>query len=390
MRFLLFSLLIVLVACTPSEKEAEKPPLVMKPAPYTALPGWGTDRYAEILPAFKKSCGRIMKKDPAARFGPLEQAGTYGDWQGPCAHFLALEEPDSVTVQKFFEAHFQPYEVRAGDEAEGLFTGYYEASLKGARTKSAAAPYPLHIRPEDLVMVQLGEFRESLKGQRIAGRVVGGNLKPYETRAEIVRGDWPYNGNEHVLVWVSNPVDAFFVQIQGSGRVDLEDGGVMRIGYAGQNGHPYYAIGRELIKRGYLTKDAVSMQSIRDWLEAHPAEGQEIMDTNKSYVFFRELDTDGPVGGEGLALTPMRSLAVDRSLLSYGLPLWVDIDHPREGDADIRRLMIAQDTGGAIRGPVRGDVFWGAGKRAEDMAGVMKSKGRYWALLPRGIASNTE
>lgn len=386
MRFLFLSLILFITSCSPSEKMEEKQPLHLIPASYVDLPGWGEDRYAEIFPAFQKSCLRIMKKDPAAAFGPLDAAGTYGDWQVICSHFLSMQNPDSFTVLKFFERHFRPYEVRAGSDPEGLFTGYYEASLKGSRRKTAAAPYPLHIRPDDLVMVQLGDFREELKGQRIAGRVVGGNLKPYETRKEIVQGNWPHNGNDHVLVWVSNPVDAFFVQIQGSGRVDLDDGSVMRIGYAGQNGHPYYAIGRELIKRGYLTKEEVSMQSIRSWLEAHPAEGQEIMDTNKSYVFFRELDDGGPIGGEGIALTPMRSLAVDRSLISYGLPLWVDIAPPKAGTPPLKRMMIAQDTGGAIRGPVRGDVFWGAGDYAENMAGVMKSSGRYWALLPRSVA----
>lgn len=387
MRFFYLCLIAMfsLSACTPAEKpqEEEAPPLVATPVSYSELHGWGQDQYAEIVPAFQKSCARIMRQDPASKFGPLAEAGTYGDWQVPCVQFLAMNNADSQSVRGFFERYFQPYQISAGNEPQGLFTGYYEASLKGSRTKSAATPYPLHIRPDDLVMVQLGDFREELKGQRIAGRVVGGNLKPYETRAQIVQGQWPHNDEGHVLVWVSNPVDAFFVQIQGSGRVDLDDGSVMRIGYAGQNGHPYYAIGRELIARGYLTKDEVSMQSIRDWLEAHPQEGHEIMDTNKSYVFFRELTDEGPIGGEGLALTPMRSLAVDRSLLPYGLPLWVNISAPKEGTPSINRMMIAQDTGGAIRGPVRGDVFWGAGDYAENMAGVMKSQGRYWALLPK-------
>ncbi|MEM7651032.1 MAG: MltA domain-containing protein, partial [Pseudomonadota bacterium] len=172
-------------------------------------------------------------------------------------------------------------------------------------------------------------------------------------------------------------------QIQGSGVVQLDDGGVMRIGYAGQNGHVYYAIGRELIKRGDIEKEDVSLQSIRSWLEANPDQADEIMNTNESYVFFQELKGEGPLGGSGVALTPGRSLAVDRSLLAYGLPLWADIEAPIDGAPHIQRLMVAQDTGGAIRGPVRGDVFWGYGERAETLAGPMKSQGRYWALLPK-------
>ena len=230
-------------------------------------------------------------------------------------------------------------------------------------------------------MVQLGEFRDDLKGRRIAGRVIDGKLKPYESREQIVAGNWPHN--QEVLVWVDDPVDAFFVQIQGSGVVQLNDGNVMRIGYAGQNGHVYYAIGRELIERGELTKEEVSLQTIRAWLEKNPAQADEIMNTNASYVFFRELDGEGPLGGEGVALTAGRSLAIDRSLISYGVPVWTDIEPPSASVGKIQRLMVAQDTGGAIRGAVRGDVFWGFGERAEAIAGPMKSRGQYWILLPR-------
>ena len=230
-------------------------------------------------------------------------------------------------------------------------------------------------------MVQLGEFREDLKGRRIAGRVQNGKLKPYESRADIVKGDWPHN--DTVLLWVDNAVDAFFVQIQGSGVVKLPDGSTTRIGYAGQNGHPYSAIGRELIKRVHLNKENVSMQSIRTFLEQNPTQADKIMNTNHSYVFFQEVkDKKGPLGGEGVELTAGRSLAIDRSLISYGMPIWVNLEAPIKGEIPIQRLMITQDTGGAIRGPVRGDVLWGYGSHAEEMAGQMKSRGEYWILLP--------
>lgn len=394
MRIYIFLALLFLAACGEEPVQAPEdtadtqtpPPMVLKAVEYSALPGWGADLYADILPAFQKSCQRISRNDPEKPFGVLEQAGSFGRWQELCVELNDLAGlRENGSIQSFFEQNFIPYQILQGENPTGLFTGYYEASLKGSRTPTDKYNIPLHKRPDDLVMVDLGQFREHLKGERIAGRVEDGNLRPYETRDQIVTGQWPHNAAESVLVWVDNAVDAFFLQIQGSGRILLEDGGFMRVGYAGQNGHPYYAIGRELITRGYLTKENVSMQTIRQWLEAHPDQADEIMNTNKSYVFFTELTGDGPLGGENIALTPMRSLAIDRSLLPYGLPVWVDIEPPMEGAPALQRLMMAQDTGGAIRGAVRGDVFWGYGPEAELIAGNMKSEGRYWVLLPKPL-----
>lgn len=382
MRFLLIFAVLILGACSTQEEGPGE--LTLNQASYPHLKNWQNDSFDHWANAFRRSCERIIKRSPGEPFGSMGEAGTYGDWQRICKDFLALKNPDAQSIRQFLEKNFTPYEIRDGAKAEGLFTGYYEASLRGSRTRYGPYQTPLHARPGDLVMVNLGEFRDDLKGRRIAGRVVDGQLKPYENRENIVNGAWPHH--DKVLVWVDDPVDAFFVQIQGSGVVEMDDGSVMRIGYAGQNGHPYYAVGRELIKRGVMDKDDVSMQSIRGWLEAHPQEAEALMNTNESYVFFQELTGDGPIGGEGLALTPMRSLAIDRSLLPYGLPLWVDIESPVQGYPDLQRLMIAQDTGGAIRGPVRGDVFWGYGESAENYAGVMKAKGRYWALLPRQVS----
>jgi membrane-bound lytic murein transglycosylase A len=360
--------------------------LVVEAAGYDDLPGWGGDDLRSFVQAFAKSCGRILKSvqfgNGAQAMGPLAQAGTRQDWAQPCEAFMALGADASTAVLKdYFEEYFQPYHIRNRGAAEGLFTGYYEASLRGSKVRGGPYQTPLYARADDLVMVQLGEFRDDLKGRRIAGRVVDGKLVPYEDRAEIVAGDWPHN--DKVLVWVDDAVDAFFVQIQGSGIVEMADGSEMRIGYAGQNGHPYYAIGRELIKRGALTKENVSLQSIRAWLLANPAQAEEIMSTNASYVFFKALEGEGPLGGEGVALTAGRSLAVDRSLMAYGLPFWTDIALDAAPNGRLQRLMVAQDTGGAIRGPVRGDVFWGHGARAEELAGPMKARGQYWALLPR-------
>jgi len=396
MRFLLFSALSVLFlsSCEESAQapvapiEEPKPPeLRLIQSSYNDLPGWGSDDYTEIVTPMVRSCERILKRSGEERFGPLEQAGTYAAWQAGCRDFAKVATGTSADIKAFIERTFTPYQILADDNPGGLFTGYYEATLKGSTTKSEQYAHPLYKRPDDLVMVDLGQFRDHLKGERIAGRVIGGNLKPYESREEIVAGNWPHN--DQVLVWVDSAVDAFFLQIQGSGRIMMDDGTMMRVGYAGQNGHPYYAVGRELIKMGALTKETVSMQSIEQWLEDNPEQADEIMNTNQSYVFFQELDGEGPLGGENVALTPRRSLAIDRSLLPYGLPLWVDIAPPMDGEQSLQRLMIAQDTGGAIRGPVRGDVFWGYGELAETIAGHMKSSGRYWALLPKSLKTDS-
>lgn len=389
MRFLLLlSLAVFVSSCdmvTPPPTLKDTPEsaasLRLTPTTFANLPAWGNDDFQGFAQAFSRSCNRIMKRGSDQKFGVLAEAGTYGDWQNICHNFQSVDHNNTTAMRRFFEQSFRPHLVNAGHNPDGLFTGYYEASLKGSRTKTARYNIPLHTRPADLVMVQLGDFREALKGERIAGRVQNGRLKPYESREKIVAGQWPHD--DKVLVWVDSAVDAFFVQIQGSGIVQLDDGSTMRIGYAGQNGHPYYAIGRELIKRGALTKQNVSMQSIRAWLEANPHRADEIMNTNRSYVFFTEIKGAGPVGAEGIPLTAQRSLAVDRTLISYGLPLWVDIAPPTPQHATLQRMMVAQDTGGAIRGAVRGDVFWGYGDAAEYVAGKMKSQGRYWVMLPR-------
>jgi membrane-bound lytic murein transglycosylase A len=232
-------------------------------------------------------------------------------------------------------------------------------------------------------MVELGDFRPELKGQRIAGKVIEGKLKPFASRADIDNGSLAGRGLE--LAWVDDADAAFFLHIQGSGRVALENGTTLRVGYDGQNGHVYQAIGRTLIQRGELTPENTSMQTIKQWLVAHPQQAASLRQENPSYIFFREIVGDGPIGAQNVALTPQRSLAVDPNFIPYGAPIWLSATHPTQPNTAIRRLLIAQDTGGAIRGAVRGDYFWGAGPEAEELAGVMKSRGAYWLLLPKNI-----
>ncbi|MEM8832982.1 MAG: murein transglycosylase A [Pseudomonadota bacterium] len=381
-----FLLVLLLVGCTTvqtvTKEDAEAPKeLNVVSSNFSNLPGWQQENFYDFAKAYQKSCDVLLKRDSQSAIGKNDLFGKNQEWQIVCRKFADLNPTDSRAIKAFFEQNFVPYQGLSGDQPDGLFTGYYEASLRGSRTRQGPYQTPLRARPDDLVMVQLGDFRDDLKGRRIAGRVMNGKLKPYETHGEIINGQLPSN-QDKALVWVDSAVDAFFLQIQGSGVVQLDDGSLKRVGYAGQNGHPYYAIGRELIARGQLTKENVSMQSIRAWLEANPSQAQEIMTTNKSYVFFEENTLDGPRGGSGLTLTPMRSLAIDHSLIPYHIPVWLSAE--TEGQI-LNRLMVTQDTGGAIRGPVRGDFFWGYGPQAEKMAGTMKSTGQYWFLLPKSL-----
>ncbi len=398
-RRALFALALVLVALASAtfwkllRLDGWRPPgggsgeerLVLEPASFDDLPGWKEDDLSQALPALLRSCRRLTGLPPERTLGI---AGTAGDWKPVCEAAQGAK-PDAARA--FFESHFQPFAARSagnpGANSEGLFTGYYEPSLDGSRTRGGAYQTPLYLRPPDLVMVDLGAFRDELKGQRIAGRVEEGTLVPYPDRKGIDSG--ALAGRDLELVWVDDPIDAFFLQIQGSGRIRLEGGDELRVGYAAQNGHPYFAIGRELIDRGELTKATVSMQSIRRWLEEHPDEAAGVMARNASYVFFQELEGEGPLGAEGVALTPGRSLAVDLKHWPLGVPVWLDAEapspHPGKPDRPLRRLVVAQDTGGAIRGVVRGDVFWGNGEDAAEIAGRMKHSGRMWVLLPRSI-----
>ena len=364
----------------PTPKHAENATEVtLVPVGFAELPGWNEDEAESALIAFRKSCDILMKRNPETPVAPKEIAGVVANWAGACAMI-----PDDVTAaHAFFEAAFTPYRLETPLGREGLFTGYYEAELRGAREKTDVCNVPLYKRPDDLVMVELGEFRDHLKGERIAGRVVSGKLKPYEDRAAIEDGALEGKGLE--IAWVDDATAAFFLHIQGSGRVKLEDGSEIRVGYDGQNGHVYHAIGRELIARGELTPETTNLQSIRDWLKAHPEEAPALRQKNPSYIFFRVLEGDGPLGAQGAALTPTRSLAVDPRFVPYGAPVFLDVPHPVFPERRIQRLMIAQDTGGAIRGPVRGDFFWGSGAAAEEAAGYMKSRGPMWLLLPKAV-----
>jgi len=264
--------------------------------------------------------------------------------------------------------------------SEGLITGYYEPVVAGSRTRSERYRYPVHGAPDDLVGVDLDSVNPELKGMRLRGRVQGNRLVPYWTRADIEAG----RVRPPVLAWVADPIELFFLQIQGSGQIALDSGGRLRLGYADQNGHPYRSLGRMLIQRGELTLEQSSMQGIQAWAAANPGKLREALDTNPSYVLFREMppSNEGPVGTLGVPLSAAYSLAIDARLVPLGAPVFLATTQPLSR-APLERLMAAQDTGGAIRGAVRADLYWGSGPEAGALAGRMRQQGRLWVLWPK-------
>ncbi|HYH42574.1 MAG TPA: MltA domain-containing protein, partial [Burkholderiales bacterium] len=279
---------------------------------------------------------------------------------------------------------FSPYHVAGADSGdEGLITGYYEPLLRGSRKPSERYRHPVYGVPDDLVVVDLSEVYPELKNMRLRGRLEGRRLVPYPDRAQIESGQAAPRGKE--IAWVDDAIDLFFLQIQGSGRIVLDTGETLRVGYADQNGRPYRSIGRVLVDRGELTLDQASMQSIKAWARKRPAELNDLLNSNASYVFFRELPagTNGPPGALGVPLTARRSIAVDPRHVPLGAPVFIATTWPNN-PKPLNRLMLAQDTGGAIRGAVRADFFWGYGDAAGTEAGRMKQRLRMWVLLPVG------
>ena len=367
------------------------PPLLRLDAvPFAELEAWTERDPRPALQAFSRSCAAFATRPDDAPLGGVNYAGSAGEWRQVCgkAELTPIDSPEAARA--FFESEFVPYRVVPGSGA-GLFTGYYEPQLRGSRTRQGPYQTPLYGVPLDLVSVDLGLFRETLRGQRLVGKVLDGRLIPYPARAEIEDGF----SVAIPILFVDDPIDAFFLQIQGSGRVLLDDGTVVRAAYAAQNGRPYTAIGAILIQRGELERQAVSMQTIRAWLLQHPEEAKQLMNANASYVFFREQPIGdaslGALGAQGVPLTPEASLAVDLTVHALGVPVWIDTVAPdpdtTKPDRTFRQLLVMQDTGGAIRGPVRGDVYWGYSAEAGSVAGRMRSEGRMIVLLPRSIAS---
>lgn len=374
MRAALFLCIVLTGACASLEPQPcpKCPEPAARPVPETpvyleyafdALPGWPSAGLEQSLKAFLAGCPRAA---------PLARACE-------AAHLVPPE--DELAAQAFFESSFTPYALVSSEGARsGLITGYYEPVIEGSRVQTERFRYPIFGVPEDLIVVDLAAVNPDVRNLRLRGRLEGRRLVPYFSRSEIEKRGVP----APVIAWTSDPVEVFFLQIQGSGQVELETGERIRVGYADQNGHPYRSLGRFLLEGGELALEQTSMQGIKAWAAANPAKLQEALNANPSYVFFRELaPSDGPLGALGVPLTPEYSLAVDRRYVPLGAPVYLSTTYPLS-ETPLERLMAAQDTGGAIRGIVRADLYWGTGPVAGALAGSMRQQGSLWLLWPRG------
>jgi membrane-bound lytic murein transglycosylase A len=368
---------LLLAGCTTTREPpatALQPVPRLEPANWSQLPGWGADAIAEAWPALLASCASSRLPD---------------EWDAACDAARTLSASDASAQRRLLESALRAWHITTQvpggrDKVQaGLITGYYEPVLRGARRKGGSYQTPLYSVPDDLLTIELGDLYPALKGERVRGRLQGRRVVPYPDRSQLDDGRL-LAGKE--LLWVDSPVDAFFLQIQGSGRVQLTDGITVRLAYADVNGQPYRAIGRQLVADGELTVEQATAPGIRQWLADHPDRAQAVLNSNPSVVFFREEKiTDpapGPRGALGVPLTAGRSVAIDSRILPLGAPLFLSTTHPVSGEP-LRRLVVGQDTGGAIRGAIRADLFFGLGPEAGELAGRMRSDGQLWLLWPR-------
>ena len=326
------------------------------------------DHLSLVWPVWLRSCDALRNKDA---------------WKEVCQLSNNLTSPTDHDIKTFFYQHFNLYKaLQKNGKDEGLVTGYYQPLLKGSKKRSRKYQIPLYGPPSDLITVDLSEVYPDLKYKRLRGRVEGNKLIPYHTREEITEDKYPLKGNE--LFWVKDAVEAFFLEIQGSGVIAFEDGTRTQVGYADQNGHPYRSMGRELIHKGELSRHKVSMQSIKAWAKKNKKKLQRFMNANPSVVFFRELPPGlpGPIGALGVPITAERSVAVDRKFVPLGAPIILSTTQPNSKKT-LKQIMVAQDTGGAIGGGVRIDYYWGQGNASGRKAGSMKQQGKVWVMLPK-------
>jgi membrane-bound lytic murein transglycosylase A len=370
---LLLSALLAACTTSPPKPPVAPPKAAVAPAfgvsKWEMLPDWQSLNIAPAWPAFLQSC-RVLKFKP--------------HWQQACVQAASIDPNDNAAQHAFFQQWFVPYQVYNPDGSdEGIITGYYEPLLNGSVTRTVRFRYPLYGVPDDLLQIDLGAAYPELKGQRLRGRLVGKRVVPYYSRAQIDAGAPSLKGRE--LFWVDDPVALFFLQVQGSGRIRLRDGSIVKVGYADQNGLPYVSIGAKLVQMGAFRLEEASMQRIKAWAEQNPTKVAALLEEDGSYVFFRQLpDTlGGPLGALGVPLTNEYSLAVDPHTIPLGAPVFISTTEPNSS-TPLNRLMLAQDTGGAIRGAVRADFFWGFGENAAAQAGRMKQQGKLWVLFPKG------
>jgi membrane-bound lytic murein transglycosylase A len=354
-----------------------------EPVDWASIDGWAEDNHDAAFAAFLKSCRAILRSTPAMREGRR----MYGALYHACRKAVAAKPSKPGEARAFFEQNFRPIHISPLGTDDGFLTGYYEPIVTGARRREDGFDYPLYRKPPNLLPGGRMLISSVAAGKKKAHRRK--KLVPFHERAAI--DDGVLSGRHLEICWLKDPIDAFFAHIQGSVRVLLDDGELMRLNYQAANGHPYYAVGRYLIERGIVSKEQMSMDRIREWMERHPDEGRALRRKNKSYVFFRETrlaNDEEPIGAQGISLTPGRSIAVDRNLHVYGTPFFISAMLPIQSEqptTPFRRLMIAQDTGGAIVGPARADIYFGAGDEAGSISGRLRHPGRFVMLLPKEL-----
>ncbi|MCX7091399.1 MAG: MltA domain-containing protein [Legionellales bacterium] len=351
---------------------------------FAKLPGWQSAHALSSLRTFQLSCRHFLRMDPKYSVGNTWFGLRAKDWRPACETALTMQADSEIQAKNFFETWFQPMEFSQKQAITGLFTGYYLPAVSGSLTKTEEYNVPIYGLPNNILRLNLNDFDPHLPSRQLFGRLENNRVRPFYSREEIDQG--AIADTAPVLAYLRSHIDRLLIEIQGSALLNLPDGKQMNLGYAGQNGLSYTAIGRVLIDRKILPANQVSMQSIRSYLESHPDERDEIIHQNRSFVFFEILNKQGAYGTLGTQLTKGYSLAVDPDWVPLGMPVWLATTYPdphSNQQHSFHRLMIAQDTGGAIKGTVRGDVYWGNGDDAAAIAGKMKSSGRYWLLVPK-------
>jgi len=392
-RYILLLLSLLLISCAEVANKADKtsnvksncdcPKIKTEKEDLAKIPDYGLLKKSDwsaiesslesdnLLPAWTawlRSCSSLKQKDA---------------WKKVCDLTDSVKEPSNENIQNYFKKYFNVYTATNLDGSDtGMITGYYQPILKGSKVKTAQYKVPLYTTPKDLITVDLSEVYPELKSKRLRGKLAGNKLVPYLSRAEIDGQGSPLAGNE--IVWVEDPVEAFFLEIQGSGIIHFDNGDIMQIGYADQNGYPFKAIGSTLIQKKEITMAEASMEGIKNWARKNINKLREFLNINASYVFFRKLPDDlpGPIGALGVSIEAERSVAIDPKFIPLGAPIFLSTTQPNTTDP-LERLMVAQDTGGAIRGGVRADFYWGSGYEAGRKAGSMKQQGKIWTLLPK-------
>ena len=395
-RFILFLLILFLVSCAEVAQKGDKtsnaksncdcPKIKTEKEDLAKIPDYGllkksdwsaiessfeSDNVLLTWTAWLRSCSVLKQKDT---------------WKKVCDLAEDIKEPSDENIKNYFKKYFNLYSATNMDGSDtGTITGYYQPILKGSKVKTSHYKVPLYTTPKDLITVDLSDVYPELKSKRLRGKLAGNKLIPYLSRAEIDGQGSPLAGNE--IVWVEDPVEAFFLEIQGSGIIQFDNGEAMQIGYADQNGYPFKAIGSTLVQKKEITMAEASMEGIKNWARKNITKLREFLNMNASYVFFRKLPNDlpGPIGALGVSIEAERSVAIDPKFIPLGAPVFLSTTQPNTSEP-LERLMVAQDTGGAIRGGVRADFYWGSGDEAGRKAGSMKQQGKIWTLLPRDYA----